>query len=653
MAFCLPQEQVDKFKNALRTGEVSLDDLQDLAVATTAERREFMTKYFGADNAKEVNALFESKLLLKNQKRGLISWARKVSGGTKRVKKETIDKINSLKSAIDEDFVLEDIVGKRLGIEVTEKEAKEITRITSQMNELYENAAAKLPEGTPPTKENVEAILRDDTDLKYFRLKNELNNYIGDQTPWQVGESAPRRFINNIAEVAGLARSIKTGLDLSAPLRQGMAYFGRREWNQALRRMFGYARSADNLEDLKVQMLANKYSKEALDVKRDLGLTLLGEKFTQREEAFASKLSEKIPVLRGSERAYEGFLNDLRFNRFVNMVDDLEKSGVKITEDKKAMKDLAQVIAAATGRGTLGSAEGAAKSLATVLFSPRWIASRLQVIFNPLAKTGVSRKEAIKSFATLAGVATSVLGLMKMAGADVEEDPRSSDFGKFKIGDTRFDVTGGVGPYIKLVSQILTGSTKSSTTGKINELNSSDWGARTKLDVMTDFITNKASPVFGFLRDWAKGQTFEGEPLELALDEWDEMGREKKKKFAEHMFKSLMVPLIAETTIETYQNASDESKFWLTAGTVGAELFGIGSSTYGYVPGGKKADDYKKKYGENEFDKAVGEINDIMEEELKKLEKTQKFKDVDDDERNAMINKVIDRAKKKGLRPPR
>ena len=67
MAFCLIKEKADRFKRLIKEGGVKY--LQELTEMTSEARRlEFMEK-LGVDEltAKEVNALFESKLLLKYQ----------------------------------------------------------------------------------------------------------------------------------------------------------------------------------------------------------------------------------------------------------------------------------------------------------------------------------------------------------------------------------------------------------------------------------------------------------------------------------------------------------------------------------------------------------------------------------------------------------
>ncbi len=77
---------------------------------------------------------------------------------------------------------------------------------------------------------------------------------------------------------------------------------------------------------------------------------------------------------------------------------------------------------------------------------------------------------------------------MKASGkVDVEVDPRSPDFGKARIGNTRYDMLGGFGQYLRLGAQIGTQSTISSTTGKKTKLGSG-FGERRSTDVLVGFL---------------------------------------------------------------------------------------------------------------------------------------------------------------------
>ena len=77
----------------------------------------------------------------------------------------------------------------------------------------------------------------------------------------------------------------------------------------------------------------------------------------------------------------------------------------------------------------------------------------------------------------------------------VEFDPRSTDFGKIKVGDTRYDIWGGFQQYVRLISQVISGSAKSAATGKIRKLDGSGMFGQTRLDQVGKFLRGKLAPV--------------------------------------------------------------------------------------------------------------------------------------------------------------
>jgi len=62
---------------AIKSGEISPEKMIG---ATSKERQALLGKIVGEENVPWVNAALESKILLKDQNRGMVSWAKKVSG---------------------------------------------------------------------------------------------------------------------------------------------------------------------------------------------------------------------------------------------------------------------------------------------------------------------------------------------------------------------------------------------------------------------------------------------------------------------------------------------------------------------------------------------------------------------------------------------
>src|SRR3990167_11390690 len=96
--FCIPKELVEQFKAKLKTGEITPEKLVDM---TSAERHASLGEILGESNAKSVNALFESKLLLKNQQLGIINWAKKVAGMKPEVLRDIVSRVNRMDKVLD------------------------------------------------------------------------------------------------------------------------------------------------------------------------------------------------------------------------------------------------------------------------------------------------------------------------------------------------------------------------------------------------------------------------------------------------------------------------------------------------------------------------------------------------------------------------
>ena len=115
------------------------------------------------------------------------------------------------------------------------------------------------------------------------------------------------------------------------------------------------------------------------------------------------------------------------------------------------------------------------------------------------------RVMAAKDMFKFVALGMSVLALAKLNGADVEDDPRSSDFGKIKSGNTRWDIWGGFQQYVRLFSQVASGEKKSSGSGEIQRLNGEGRFGETRGDVTSRFVRGKLAPID---RDWETNLTY-------------------------------------------------------------------------------------------------------------------------------------------------
>lgn len=325
------------------------------------------------------------------------------------------------------------------------------------------------------------------------------------------------------ANALNLPRSIMSTFDLSAPFTQGAFMMGRKEfWTNfsTMFKSFGSERAYNGVMDSIKRSPNYPWMEEA-----KLALSDIHGSLSQKEEKFMSDWAERIPVLgrgvKASERAYTAFLNKLRADTFNNLLEKYKAAGIKLEDDPKFVTDLAKFINNATGRGDLNamlgpSGNAVAPLLSGVLFSPRLMASRVNML-NPVTYVKLHpavRREAIKSLLSFGGIVTTALALAKAGGADVETDPRSSDFAKIKVGDTRYNVLGGFGPYLTLAARMAT-SEKKTIKGEVQNLDGKKFGSSTRLGVAGDFLRSKLSPVASFVADYADGGNMVGEEFSV------------------------------------------------------------------------------------------------------------------------------------------
>jgi hypothetical protein len=168
-----------------------------------------------------------------------------------------------------------------------------------------------------------------------------------------------------------------------------------------------------------------------------------------------------------------------------------------------------------------------------------------------------------KDLAKFIGTGMLVLGIAKMGGAEVEDDPRSPDFGKIKSGNTRWDIWGGFQQYVRVAAQLITGEKKSSTSGNISELDGVGRD-KTRADLLLGFLRGKLAPVPGETLDLLGGKDVTGQPVTLTSE----------------AMKNL--PLVGQDIADAYQDRG-------VAGALGVgipSLFGVGVQTYQPSPGG-------------------------------------------------------------------
>lgn len=379
-----------------------------------------------------------------------------------------------------------------------------------------------------------------------------------------------------IRDVLSVPQSVMASGDLSGTLRQGLLLTARRPglaahaFGDQIRAMFSEEAYRSIDKGIREGLNADLHEQYGLYLPKPDG------PIAGREEAFRSRLAERIPVLgkivRASDRAYVTYLNKMRAGSFDAVADALYRNGKTPENNPKAYKDLAGLMNAASGRGNLGMFEKYANDLSAVLWSPRLIASRVQLL-NPMYYARLEpsiRAEAVKTMASTVAATVAVLGMAKMAGADVETDMRSTDFGQIKIGNTRIDILGGFRPYFVAMARFATGETKSGN-GQIT--NVGEWkngkppATPDRTQPLTRLMEGKLNPTTAYAYHYLRGTDFKGDAFDPGA-----------------ALVQMLVPMPAADIAGAVKEHGAAA-----GGLMGAtSLLGAGVSTYG--PNSKKAD---------------------------------------------------------------
>lgn len=416
------------------------------------------------------------------------------------------------------------------------------------------------------------AVAPDEEALKLRTEKTKIKNQFEVEQEKNRLKNRPmnEKVWDTTVDVLTLPKSLLATADMSAPFRQGaiLSVGNPTAAVGATKEMFHQAFSGKQAE----AWLNRLRESPEYDLMKQSKLYLSEPtaKLTAREDQFISNLAGKIPVIgaivRGSERAYTGYLNKLRVDVFTSGVDEFRKAGLTPEANPEEFKALADFINNASGRGNLGGLEKAAPILNAAFFSPRYVASRFNLL-NPITYVKMpprTRRLALKNMAAYIGFGVMVLAFAKAGGADVEDDPRSSDFGKIKVGNTRYDIWAGFQQQVRFFSQLITGQRKG-PSGKIQKLDGKHFPRETRGDLVLRFLRSKLAPTAGTAVNLLEGTDMVGQPVTIEGE----------------LIKNT-VPLYIQDVAKLYDK---EDPTGLLESAIPA-LFGIGVQTY---------DDHKKK----------------------------------------------------------
>lgn len=576
---------------------------------TTEERLEYLDKFVNDRSESEfINNKIE-KYLLENQKENLKVWAKKATKkGLKADNVKTlIEKIDSLQTVLkkSDKRLLNGLIKQKLGFTISEKHAKDIYSAYNTYKNNLKTLLKNRPDYMKMSGEEANKLLLDQIENKSGDLYEFGMSLIKIKTFYEEARLAydktknavPRetklgerfdKFKDFLKTSAGFLKSMKATLDVSAPRQLSAGAFTSKEFfNIAKKQYFGSLKlwkdvafgnisveDAKNLVDMMVMTRPNAINGLYRKLGVDIGL---------KEEAFpetlAGKIIGKVKAFPASEIAYSYAIQlaraeyaDTFIQEYNNDLGAMKKDGV------------GDYVNQITGRGKVHVKwnDDTQSMINVFFFAPKFLAARIRTITDlqyvvsgktkiekMRAKTALNNALLLMALPMLLKAALRALDKDDPHGEEAFErflsafDPRSSEFGKGRIGDTRIDFSFGMAG---LWTTLARGITLTTVNSKGIEKDTS-WA-----DVLSSFFEGKLSPAMRTIADiqtaaWGTGKGFGGEPVTLRGE-----------------IANAVVPISAENAWEAAKLAYQEGLFSPTAGAAAVgfitDIFGIGSTTY-------------------------------------------------------------------------
>ncbi len=641
---CLPFEKARDFREALKDKTLDVGKLLNM---TSEERVAMFEKYAGED-ATKVNLLFEEKLVLKNRMTGLKNWASKV-GQIGRYDPAKKAKLNELISAYrakqqerifspkENESFLADLAEEVLGTRITREEAEVVFELSNKVEtSLRENFNGKEWTSESAAKE-------------YGAAKVQLENYVealkeGDQSLMTLvkekasslketfKEDKPRFvydvLIGSLKQIADTSISLVASVDNSFLGRQGLKTLMTHPsawWPGAKKSFVDFGKTLTG-HQMKDALMADIYSRPNYIN----GGYERAKLIPKNEEQFPTSLPERIPVLgrvfTASKVAFEGSAVRMRADLYDLVAKIAEKNGLDVT-DKVWQKDIGRMIGSLTARGQWGE-RGEGTLVRVLLWAPKMLKANWDVLTVHSGgmglETAFARKQAALNLTKIVAETAAVIMIANaIKPGSVETDPRSTDFAKLKIGNTRFDLTAGAGSLIVLASRIATLSTKSST-GLIRPLNTGEFGSSSALDVLYQFLEGKTSPPIRVVVNFLKGRDYKGEKPTIGGE-----------------IISSTVPIFLQNALELKDDRS-------VAAVLGVLLDGLGINANTYaatdtdwtLSTGVELQTFREKIGDEAFIEANEKFNKQFSEWLSEVRGNPEYTELsEEDKQKVIVNK--------------
>ena len=597
---CILPQDIKELRKAITTN----GGFSKLRTMTAQERIDFFAKYVDmpnrTDTAEWLNRQIEQKILQPAQLQATKEWLQKLEKKDIKISNKTaiIDRISQKKEVFNpKGFYADGLAKQALGFETSREDAKKLYDLSTTINQLKRNLfaldpeygnrktseLANLPENVKKAREELgKKLVEFQKEYETITLKAQMIDYANRTLAGKAWERA--------LQVAGNLKSIKASFDVSF-LRQlqTTALAGQnKSFLDAMKagyqifftKKIGWADTLMAEILTRPNALAGRYNQFGVEV----GI---------KEEAFPESWVSKaigetdINLFRRSEEAFNVAIQTARADMFDSMWENTN-GDVKLLKDQQVGK----VINLLTGRGWSVKDPQAQRIMNNLLFAPKWLASRIQLLLDTrfifatgnkvtvdgkavLTPQGLRARAALFNVLLIAFIAA---GRKYLWGDSVEQntdigtalDPRSSDFGKVIIGRTRFDLTAGTASLITFAARLWSQQT-TTAQGKTKPMKTAD--------ILFNFFSGKSSPGIQFatnlqhaLRTGGEFVDYRGRPLKWETEEqW-------RENLAEWLLPISLTGGIIEA-VSTPENEQDSGYWGMVIGIV-SDFVGVGSNTY-------------------------------------------------------------------------
>jgi hypothetical protein len=319
-----------------------------------------------------------------------------------------------------------------------------VARRTAEINEMIRSGDIEKKPARPQLELDAEANrLKAQFEEAKDRLQHER-----DKAEWD-RLSVFQKVGRGAVDTYDAARLILTTGEFSFILRQGLPVVAAHpiQSARALPAMFKSMRNWKTAREVDLRITEHPDFAAA----KKAGLHIVDEtaSISRQEEITAGRWAHALPVVAHFNRAARTFLNKIRFDTWLAMRKTMHRFG-EPTPEGDAL--IAKHINEATGRGSLGFAEPAAVALGRFFFAPRYAVSRFQYLTGhslwaaPGKGTAAARATIALEYAReLIGMGLFLATLKALFNnSTTQSDPRSTDFLKLVMGNTRLDALAGL-----------------------------------------------------------------------------------------------------------------------------------------------------------------------------------------------------------------